>query len=98
MILSALGTRASPKSTEALRQMTIRMYETRKKSDSSDVYQSENREEVGIIIVEEEECDVESERVGEFGEVFLMRPKRKGKPENATGNHETDKRGAIDAC
>ena len=97
VILSAMETRTNPKSTEALRQMTIRMYETHKKSDSSDVYQAQNHEGTVNNVAEEEESEAEFEWTDEFGEIFLMKPKRKGKPKNAPGNHETAKRGAIDA-
>ena len=39
VILSALESRPDPKSTNALREMAIRMYETHKRTDSPDVYQ-----------------------------------------------------------
>ena len=77
--------------------MTTRMYETHKKTDSSEVHQAQNREEREreSEYVEEEESETEFEWADGNGEIFLMKPKRKGKPENAPVSHETAKRGEV---
>ena len=54
------------------------MYETRKKTDSSEAYQTQNHEERESECIEEEESETEFEWADEYGGNFPMKPKEKG--------------------
>ena len=97
IVLSALQTSGESTSVKALKDLTIKMYETHKTiTDHTDVYavnpgSVEEEEEAS----EETESEVEWEYADESGQTYLMRPKKKSKGENAPGLAEAARRGDV---
>ena len=95
IVLSALKTTGESKSIQALKEITINMYETHRPiTDSSDVYHAspiEGMADESIV----EPADEEWEYTDEYGQIFLMKPKKKSKGKNAPGAAEAARRGAV---
>ena len=97
IVLAALKTSGEATSLKALRELTIKMYETHKSSgDATEVYHAQLESTPTISNdTEEEEAESEWEITDESGQTFLMRPKKKIKSRNAPGAAEAARRGAM---
>ena len=94
ILLATLETFPNPTSIDALKSLTIKMYEThRGKTDSSEVYTVTNRE--GEVGVESDTEGAEMQFADDSGEIFLLRPKKAAKSRNKPGNAETSKQGSV---
>ena len=84
IVLAALKTSGEATSLKALRELTIKMYETHKSSgDATEVYHAQPESTPTIIPEVEEELEEESEWeiTDESGQTFLMRPKKRRRVE-----------------
>ena len=95
IVLATLETFPSPHSVQALKALTIKMFETHKNTvDSSEVYQTQVNSRA-----EAEDGDGAGEEEFEFtdgdGAIYLMRPKKNSKPKNSPGTAESARRGSI---
>ena len=103
IVLSALETDANGQTVAELKDITIKMPETRRRRpDTSEVYHAdgpftgaEPEEEDGDDQEEDDLEEPEIERSGENGEVFILRPKRAPNERNAPGDALTAAKGAI---